>query len=249
MRKYYLFYYIATISFLAISCNLSNNSKNNQATNPVSIDNAEERQTPNLKEESKAEWENENFLSNCSDFEKDLSDKAKKGDAEAIKDLGILFLMPTNLHSRIRQDEKLAVSLLTQAADKGDLEAQFDLYGVYYGYYGSGDYKDENKGKKWLEKAAEGGYAPAEARIAYNYAMGKDGYPQDYAEALKWRKRLAVKGSAPEHIEAQYNVGWQYLKGKGVEKDEFEAMKWFGMAADNGDKEALRILRKYGMAR
>lgn len=208
----------------------------------------EKQDTEKQREETKEKWETEDFQKNSSAFEKNLSQKAKQGDTEALKDLGMRFLMPSKLGSNLTQNMDLAISLLEKAATK-DAEAQMFLAGIYLGHYGDGQYTDFQIGRKWLEKAAENGDEDAEFRIGYNYSVGADGYPQDYSEALKWRKRFAVKGSSPKHVEAQYNVGWQYLNGKGVEKDEFEAMKWFSMAAENGDADALRILRKYGMAR
>lgn len=246
--KIFNFLFIAAISFFLFSCNSSTSKNNNLPTASTGTDNVE-NQNSTIEEDSKAEWETEDFLSNSDEFEKNLSNKAKRGDAEALKDLGMHFLEPYRLGSKLKGNEKLAISLLLQASNKNDAEAQAFLSGIYLGHYGSGDYKDIREGQKWLEKSAENGDVKSELRMGYNYAFGADGYPQDYTKALEWRKRLAVKGSSPEHVEAQYNVGWQYLNGKGVEKDEFEAMKWFSMAAENGDADALRILRKYGMAR
>ena len=44
-----------------------------------------------------------------------------------------------------------------------------------------------------------------------------------------------------------YNLGWCYLKGEGVEKDEAEGTRWIRRAADLGDgtaKEALKRMTK-----
>ncbi len=226
------FIVIATLSLLLISCDLSTNRNNNLTTDSVVIDNAE--------------WETEEFMSNSDDFEKDLSDKAKKGNAGALKDLGMRFLHPYKFNSKLKENEELAISLLTKASNKNDAEAQTFLSGVYIGHYGSGKFKDVLEGHKWLERAAENGFPQAENRLGYNYAFGADGYPQDFSEALKWRKRFAVKGSTPAHVETQYNVGWQYWEGKGVEQNKVEAMKWFKMAAENGDADSQRIIEKYG---
>ena len=199
-----------------------------------------------IEEEPRAEWETDDFLDNSNDYEKNLSNKAKRGDSEALKELGVRFLNPDQMSSKIHQDEDLAIDLLTQSSNQGDAEAQCFLAGIYQGHYGSGKYKDLQKGRMWLEKSAENGFPTAEFRIGYNYAFGADGYPQDYTEALKWRKQFAVKGATKEHVEAQHNVGWQYWQGKGVEMNKEEAMKWFRMAAENGDKDAMRIVKKYG---
>lgn len=199
-----------------------------------------------VDEEPRAEWETDDFLDNSNDYEKNLSNKAKRGDSEALKELGVRFLNPNQMSSKFNQDEDLAIDLLTQSSNHGDAEAQLFLAGIYLGHYGSGKYKDFQEGRKWLEKSAENGCPAAEFRIGFNYAFGEDGYPQDFTEALKWRKQFAVKGTTKEHVEAQYNVGWQYWQGKGVEMNKEEAMKWFRMAAENGDKDAIRIVKKYG---
>ena len=51
---------------------------------------------------------------------------------------------------------------------------------------------------------------------------------------FKSLKALAEKGDA----EAQYYLGLRYYGGKGVEEDFKEAMKWFKLAADQGDEQA-----------
>lgn len=198
------------------------------------------------EEEPRAEWETDDFLENSNDYERNLSNKAKSGDSEALKELGVRFLNPDNMSSKFQQNEDLAISLLSQASNKGDAEAQCFLAGIYLGHYGSGKYKDLKEGRKWLEKSAANGFPNAEFRIGYDYAFGDDGFPQDYVQALKWRKQFAVKGTSNEHAEAQYNVGVQYWQGLGVEQDKEEAMKWFRMAAENGYVHAIKVVNKYG---
>ena len=44
----------------------------------------------------------------------------------------------------------------------------------------------------------------------------------DFTEALKWYRKAAEQG----HAIAQYIVGHSYLRGKGVTKDDAEAVKW-----------------------
>ena len=43
---------------------------------------------------------------------------------------------------------------------------------------------------------------------------------------------------------AQYNLGWMYANGKGVEKDEKEGIKWFRKAAEQGDEDAKAALKE-----
>ena len=42
--------------------------------------------------------------------------------------------------------------------------------------------------------------------------------------------------------DSQLDLGWMYLDGVGVAKDEKEAAKWFRMAADQGLEPAAKAL-------
>jgi serine/threonine protein kinase/TPR repeat protein len=69
--------------------------------------------------------------------------------------------------------------------------------------------------------------------LAYSYdAAGRR------KEALKLREEmLALRHKAAEQGNAneQYNLGLMYEEGRGVEKDEVEALKWYRKAAEQGD--------------
>jgi TPR repeat protein len=56
----------------------------------------------------------------------------------------------------------------------------------------------------------------------------------DYATALQLFHPLADQGNAI----AQYNLGVMYYDGKGVAKDDAEAMKWYCLAADQCSADA-----------
>lgn len=58
---------------------------------------------------------------------------------------------------------------------------------------------------------------------------------QNYAEAMKWYKLSAEKGSA----KAMYNVGFMYYKGQSVAQNYTEAMSWFKKSADKGIELAM----------
>lgn len=71
-----------------------------------------------------------------------------------------------------------------------------------------------------------------EGVIAYN--SGK------YEKAYQLWVNLAQEG---DH-RAQYNLGTLYSNGKGVPQNEAEAIKWFQMAAEQGNKFARMSLRE-----
>lgn len=56
----------------------------------------------------------------------------------------------------------------------------------------------------------------------------------NYAEAYCHWKPLAQKGNA----EAQYNLGWLYANGNGMNVDPDKAMQWWQAAAEQGHAEA-----------
>ena len=42
----------------------------------------------------------------------------------------------------------------------------------------------------------------------------------------------------------QYRIGYMYHKGRGVQQDDAEAVKWFRMAAKQGDADAIAMVDK-----
>ena len=59
----------------------------------------------------------------------------------------------------------------------------------------------------------------------------------DYVTALKEWRPLAESG----HAGAQYNLGFNYVQGKGVEKSLVEAYFWFELAARQGKGIATQL--------
>lgn len=59
----------------------------------------------------------------------------------------------------------------------------------------------------------------------------------DYATALKEWRPLAEAG----HAGAQYNLGFNFVQGKGVAKDLVQAYFWFELAARQGKRIATQL--------
>lgn len=57
---------------------------------------------------------------------------------------------------------------------------------------------------------------------------------KDYAAASALFKPLAEQGNAP----AQYSLGLMYRNGRGVPKDDQQAVFWYRKAADQGNADA-----------
>ena len=58
---------------------------------------------------------------------------------------------------------------------------------------------------------------------------------------MKWYRLAAGQGRAS----AQYNLGYNYMCGRGVGKNKAEALKWYHLAADQGYEEAKKTLSTY----
>ena len=153
-----------------------------------------------------------------------------------------------------------AVEATTRAAETGDVLAQYAL-----------GWQNELPGYiEWLTRAAEQGFADAQAQLADRYRIDKE----DWHRAAHWYERAATQGhpTAPAklsnlyyngegvepdpvrafhllresaragYVAAQYNLGVVYLKGMGTSVDRSRAAHWLEKAADNGYDDARRVL-------
>ena len=120
-----------------------------------------------------------------------------------------------------------SIKRLLQAADKGDVEAQFTL-GVMY-QEGDGVKQDYLEALTWFTKAADQNFPLACSKLGLFYNNGW-GVSQDYAECIKWWRRAAELGLEI----AQANLGMMYYQGQGVAQNYVEAAKWYRAAAEQG---------------
>ena len=132
-----------------------------------------------------------------------------------------------------RKDYKTAYQLILPLAKKGFAKAQYSL-GVMY-EKGKGVNKDSEKAKKWFQFSADQGLAKAQEKINpkhednpktlagnhinLNTVSLKNGLDalsnKNYATAHKIFFKLAEQGD----VEAQFNLGLMYGKGRGVKKN------------------------------
>ena len=158
-----------------------------------------------------------------------------------------------------------------RAAEQGDSQAQFRVGNMYD--FGVGVEKNYKEAVKWYRKSAEQGDAQAQCNLAIMYDSGK-GVRPDSIEAFKWYWKAAEQGVSQAQFnlgawyeraqdydmafilykraaeqgdrQAQYNVGHMYYYGKGVEKNEKEAVKWYKKAAEHGLNYAEKALKDLG---
>ncbi|ALP53080.1 hypothetical protein Tel_07880 [Candidatus Tenderia electrophaga] len=83
---------------------------------------------------------------------------------------------------------KQAVTIWEDLAAEGDPQAQFNLGLMYHG--GLGLPRNEHKAVTLYQKAAEGGYSPAQAYLVVGYQEGWFGLSQDPGKAYYWRGLL-----------------------------------------------------------
>lgn len=85
---------------------------------------------------------------------------------------------------------------------------------------------------------ANQGNANAEYNLSIYYLAGNDIINKDIEQAVYWCRKAAEHG----HIDAQYNLGQIYYKGKYVRKNYDEAAKWYRKAAEQGHANAQYYL-------
>lgn len=98
---------------------------------------------------------------------------------------------------------------------------------------------DGKESIRWITRAANQGYVPAEYELGRIYLYGR-GIPIDYAQALLWESKAAEKGDP----RAQRDMAFMYERGFGVTADPAQAAEWNRKAAAQGNAEAQLHLAK-----
>ena len=131
----------------------------------------------------------------------------------------------------IDEDYDIAIELLTDAADKGDLMSMDLLTDIYYDTYDGSI--DINKWKSVLpcrieELARENN--PIALYLKGIYLESGFTMPEDYDEAFKCMEQAALAGLPP----AQYRLSMMYDEGTGVFPDSGTSERWLKKAAVGG---------------
>lgn len=142
---------------------------------------------------------------------------------------------------------------LLSRARSGDRIAQNQLASKYLPCEG-GPPDKHAEGLMWLKKAAASGLKAAQLHLGINYRHGHDGVQKDERKAHEWflraagepvgqwEKFLNTVGLGPEPDEdlhaqshAQNNVGSNYRRARGVERNYEEAVRWYQLASAGPD--------------
>ena len=128
----------------------------------------------------------------------------------------------TDLNEKIKE--------LTQAANSGDVNAQYSLGKMALE---NNNPPDHAMAVYWFRIAAESDHLEAIELLGAHLFMGV-GVPQNAERAKEWWMKAANRGST----KAQASLGVLFALGNGVEKDLIESYKWLTLAARNGNEEA-----------
>ena len=127
--------------------------------------------------------------------------------------------------------EPISLTELTEAAEKGDSKAQFDLGNRYL--YGDGVVADSFEAARWFQSAAEQGNNNAQYNLGVMYMQGT-GVMADNQIAVDWFNKAADLGDPP----AQFTLATMYANGSILPRDPVLAHKWFTLAASAGHRAA-----------
>lgn len=125
-------------------------------------------------------------------------------------------------------------------ASQGDITAMVKLGEAYWGKQGIP--ADIDKGRMWLDRAADAGSLEARMFLGMSYTSGV-GLPKDPTLAFKYLLQAAQQQNVDPDLKgsqalAQYFIARFYEQGIGVEKSHEMAIQFLKMAADNGNYPA-----------
>jgi TPR repeat protein len=120
-----------------------------------------------------------------------------------------------------------ALSLMQQAAELGDAEAQHELADVFRAE------NDLAAALEWEKKAAEQGYPKAQYNLAIHYRNGL-GTSVDSGQQFIWCQKAAENGFA----DAMHGLAVCYLHGTGTSKNFEKAIHWLEQASNAGNAGA-----------
>jgi len=136
-------------------------------------------------------------------------------------------------------DYEYAAELLAQAAELGYAPSAYRL-GECYEYGKMGCPQDPALSIHYYNIAAQQNHRDACFALTAWYLVGSPGVlPQSDTEAFLWAKKAAEQGLA----KAQYAVGYFYEVGIGTIQSPREAVRFYKLAGDQGDKRAIQRLK------
>jgi len=146
-----------------------------------------------------------------------------------------------DLHRLSDQDlTAVEVQEFVAAAEAGLPVSTYEVGRAYL--FGKGVPVDLEKGRMWLDRAAQKGSLDAEMLLGAGYMSGTK-LPKDPQLASKYLLQAAQQQNVVGRLRssqalAQYWVALLYEQGRGIEKSHDKAIQFLQMAADNGSSTA-----------
>ena len=130
-------------------------------------------------------------------------------------------------------DYATALRLFETLAEQGDADAEYALGDMYLS--GNGVPRDADQALIWLGRAADHGKPVVGWLLGQIYDgslqhLGVD-VPQDFGLAVKWYAKSAAAGFEAAWVQ----LAEHYDEGRGVQRNQSEAAKWYRKLADDGD--------------
>lgn len=130
-----------------------------------------------------------------------------------------------------------AVRFYNLAAAQGDAGALFELYRIFR--YGTDNIaSNEHAAVTYLKRAEKAGSSPAMIDLGTLYGNGKMGFRKNPKKSFE----LFSKAAKNDYVVGQYNLGYCYRHGEGVEKDDRKAFEWYRKAAERGYANAQDMM-------
>ena len=150
----------------------------------------------------------------------------------------------------VAQDYEEALRWFRRAVEQGHADAQSNIGRMYMN--GWGVPQDYREALRWFRLSAEQGSAFGEVNLGVMHEDGL-GVQQNYLEAAGWYRLVAERGYTGGTEDraiafAQNKLGFLYEDGR-LAYDPAEAVRWFRLAADQGDADAqlnLGYMYEYG---
>ena len=142
-----------------------------------------------------------------------------------------------NLATNSENNKKVYIALLDDIKDR-DVNIQHKMWWQQILLWHCIERADADKIMTAIGHGPGRSAAPSEAslsagelnQLGYDYYVGQNGKPQDYAQAVKYYRLAADQGNAY----AQCDLGVCYKRGCGVPQDYAQAVKYYRLAADQG---------------
>ena len=166
----------------------------------------------------------------ASDQALQLASLAQEGNVRAMIGLGYMSLS-TNDKTRFKPEK--AFAMFTEASEKGDPEAMFELGKLYE--KGIGTDQDVAKALSLYERAADLGFADAINDLGFLYYQGASGLKADKKKAVE----LFLKAADLRHPQAMYNVAALIDDGVVEGKTPDDAGRYLYAALRTGVKDVL----------